>query len=102
MNRFVPAVLTVFALATTPAVAADYDFSVSNRTSAGLTSISVQGGQVVDFQRVASSGNRNFTLRLLDGVCVTRLIASFDDGDTLTIDYDACNEGGIVLGHEGD
>ncbi|NGP19271.1 hypothetical protein [Devosia aurantiaca] len=102
MNRFLPALLTVSLFAAAPAVAADHDFEVSNRTSAGLTSIAVQGGQVIDFQRVASSGNRNFTLRLPDGVCATRLIASFDDGDTLTIDYDACNEGGIALGHEGD
>ena len=84
----------------TPAVAADYPFEVTNSTQFDLVAIHVQGGKVNDFMTVRSNGERQFTLSLPAGVCKTRLNVIFNDSDSVVFDsYDACEKGGIAIGH---
>ncbi|MBE0580283.1 hypothetical protein [Devosia sp.] len=84
----------------TPAVAADYAFEVTNSTQFDLVAIHVQGGKVNDFMTVRSNGERQFTLSLPAGVCKTRLNVIFNDSDSVVFDsYDACEKGGIAIGH---
>ena len=98
MTKTVPAIIVFAALAAAPTLAADHVFVVTNRTQAAVTSIVVRGGEIADFQRVPSNGQRNLTLRLPDGVCETRLTFAFDDSDSIVVNtYDACNSGGIDL-----
>lgn len=78
-----------------PATAAEHQFEVTNSSQAAITNIIVRGGQVTDFKKVPSGGTRALTLSLPDGTCATRLTFAFDDSDTIVMDYDACESGGV-------
>lgn len=78
-----------------PSSAAEHAFSVTNKSQAAITGIVVRGGQILDFKKVPSNGTRELTLSLPDGTCQTRLTFAFDDSDSVVMDYDACESGGV-------
>lgn len=85
-------------LLVTPTMAADYAFTVTNSTPSELVAVHVQGGKVSGFKHVPANGEREFTITLPDGVCVTQLQFVFTDIEPLAMPgYDACNSGGIDL-----
>jgi hypothetical protein len=92
--------IALLMLASAPALAADYPFTVTNKTDADMVSINVRDGQINGFKRVAQGGQRSFTITLPDGVCETRLQFNFNDSDSLTMnDYDACNGEGVEVAY---
>lgn len=95
INRALGAALALI-LAAVPAMAADYPFVVTNKTSSEIISINVRGGAVNGFKRIAQGGERSFTLSLPEGSCMTRVQVNLNDHDSVLIEgYDACNSGGI-------
>ncbi len=95
-----PALFTVLAvsgLCAMPAFGAEYAFSVTNRSQSAVVGITVRGGAIVDFKRIASGGTRDLVISLPDGNCATRLTIAFDDVDGFVMDYDACESGGIEV-----
>jgi hypothetical protein len=90
--------LALAALMASPALAADYAFTVTNSTPSELVAVHVRDGQVTGFKHVPANGEREFTITLPDGVCITQLQFVFTDIEPLAMPgYDACNSGGIDL-----
>lgn len=94
--RLIP-LLALAGLFATPVIAAEHAFSVTNKSQAQIIDIVVRGGQITDFKRVPAGGVRALTLSLPEGTCATRLTFAFDDSDTIVMDYDACESGGVDI-----
>jgi hypothetical protein len=81
------------------AQAADHSFTLHNLTSSPVTRVTVKGGEVKGFKRVAPRASHTFVITLPDGQCVTpRVRVTFASGGSSDHkNYNACKGTGIAV-----